>query len=177
MVDISLSSLTDEGVRHLSNLPALDDLNLEGKKFTDQSLLHLSRAKALESLVLRMDVSEISDEGLKYLEGLSNLRRLHLQKSKLSNEAKGATLEGDSGSGDRPLRGDFERECQCRRFTNTVCPVARALEVAGDRWTLLILDHPLERHPAAAPVRALDGEPIPEEQGCFRSARTIPRSR
>ena len=97
MVDINLSSLTDEAVRHLSKLPALEDLHLQGKKFSDQSLLHLSRAKSLKSLCLMMDVSEISDEGLKHLEGLSNLRRLHLSKSKLSNEAKERLLKAIPG--------------------------------------------------------------------------------
>lgn len=93
MVNIGLSPLSDESLRDLAELPALEDLQLEGKKFSNQGLIHLSRAKGLKSLALRMDVSEISDEGLKHLEGLLNLRRLHLEKTAVSAEAKARLLK------------------------------------------------------------------------------------
>jgi hypothetical protein len=93
MVNISLSPLSDESLRDLAELPGLEDLQLRGKKFSNQGLIHLSRAKGLKSLVLRMDVSEISDEGLKHLEGLMNLRRLRLEKTTVSAEAKARLLK------------------------------------------------------------------------------------
>jgi hypothetical protein len=93
MVDINLSPLSDESLRDLAELPALQDLHLQGKKFSNQGLIHLARARGLKSLVLRMDVSEISDEGLKHLEGLMNLRRLHLDKTNVSAEAKARLLK------------------------------------------------------------------------------------
>jgi hypothetical protein len=93
MVDISLSPLSDESLREFAELPALEDLHLQGKEFSNRGMIDLSRAKGLKSLVLRMAVSEISDEGLEHLQGLKNLRRLHLEKTNISAQAKARMLK------------------------------------------------------------------------------------
>lgn len=92
-VDISLSPLTDRGVSYLAELPSLENLSLEGQKFTNASLEHLGRAERLKVLYLRAGESEIDDAGLTHLKGLKGLRRLHLQKAKVSPAAKERLLK------------------------------------------------------------------------------------
>lgn len=87
ILDISLSPLTDEGVRSLAALPELEELGLEGK-FTDKSLLYLSRASHLKALRLSGGECAFSDEGLEHLEGLKDLQRLSLQNAKVSQAAR-----------------------------------------------------------------------------------------
>ena len=96
MLDISLSRLTDEGVRSLAVLPELEELGLQGK-FTDKSLLYLSRAGHLKSLRLHGGECEFGDEGLRHLEGLKDLRRLILENAKVSEAAKERLLKAIPG--------------------------------------------------------------------------------
>jgi hypothetical protein len=96
MLDISLSRLTDEGVRPLAMLPELEELGLQGK-FTDKSLLYLSRAGRLKSLRLSGDECEFGDEGLRHLERLKGLQRLHLQNAKVSEAARERLLRAIPG--------------------------------------------------------------------------------
>jgi prepilin-type N-terminal cleavage/methylation domain-containing protein len=92
LLDISLSRVTDEGVRSLAMLPELEELGLQGK-FTDKSLLYLSRAGHLKSLRLHGGECEFGDEGLRHLEGLKDLRRLVLENAKVSEAAKERLLK------------------------------------------------------------------------------------
>ena len=96
MLDISLSRLTDEGVRSLAVLPELEELGLQGK-FTDKSLLYLSRAGHLKSLRVHGGECEFSDEGLLHLERLKDLRHLTLQNAKVSEAAKERLLKAIPG--------------------------------------------------------------------------------
>ena len=92
LLDISLSRLTDEGVRSLAKLPELEELGLQGK-FTDKSLLYLSEVGHLKSLRLHGGECEFSDEGLRHLEGLKDLRSLVLENAKVSEPAKERLLK------------------------------------------------------------------------------------
>jgi hypothetical protein len=96
LLDISLSRLTDEGVRSLAMLPELEELSIQGK-FTDKSLLYLSRAGHLKSLRLRGGECEFGDEGLRHLEGLKDLRSLVLQNANVSEAAKERLLKAIPG--------------------------------------------------------------------------------
>jgi Leucine Rich repeat len=96
LLDISLSRVTDEGVRSLAMLPELEELGLQGK-FTNKSLLYLSQAGHLKALRLHGGECEFSDEGLRHLEGLKDLRRLVLENAKVSETAKERLLKAIPG--------------------------------------------------------------------------------
>lgn len=68
--------LTDEGVRHLANLPGLRELDLSHTRVTDDGLKVLRELPALRSLNLVMTM--VTDAGLQHLEHCHELERLHL---------------------------------------------------------------------------------------------------
>jgi hypothetical protein len=47
---LSNTKITDDGLRHLSALPSLEELNLQNTDITDQGLEQLKRSKGLNSL-------------------------------------------------------------------------------------------------------------------------------
>ncbi len=75
------SSITDEGVVHLSGKESLYHLGLPGSQITDQGLLMLSKINQLTSLDLRY--TAITDEGLQQLE-TTGLRWLDLRGTRVT---------------------------------------------------------------------------------------------
>jgi Leucine-rich repeat (LRR) protein len=107
-LDLSLTRISDHGLRELKNAPGIADLNLcyaelitdegllavrtwhhlrrlnlHGTKITDMTLQHLSGMNTLESLDIGF--VQVTDVGLDQLTNLSNLRELMLGGNKLSD--------------------------------------------------------------------------------------------
>lgn len=77
--------LTDEGVRHLANLPMLRELDLSHTRVTDDGLKVLRALPQLRSLNLVMTM--VTDLGLIHLEHCHELERLHLMWTHTGNGA------------------------------------------------------------------------------------------
>jgi hypothetical protein len=72
ILDISLSTITDQGLKHISRLPALTHLDLTTcEKLTDVGFLEVGKIVTLQ--VLKLAFTSVTDEGLS---GLTNLPRL-----------------------------------------------------------------------------------------------------
>jgi WD40 repeat protein/Leucine-rich repeat (LRR) protein len=85
---IGWPSVTDEGVRHLRRLAALEVLRLSGSPITDAGLESLAGLRALRDLHLWG--ARIGDAGLAHLAGLTELRRLYLGGAPLSGSGLAA---------------------------------------------------------------------------------------
>lgn len=78
-LDLSGSNITNEGVSHLTSLPALERLNLSGCQITDDSLHALSRLTNLQHL--NLNYTYITDVApLNHLTGLKSLRLMGCNK-------------------------------------------------------------------------------------------------
>ena len=111
-LDLSLTRLSDRGLRALKSAPAIEDLNLyfaeqitdegasvvrnwkhlkslnlRGTKITDNTLELLAGVPTLESLDIGW--AQITDTGLEHLTALTNLRRLTFGGNKLTDTALG----------------------------------------------------------------------------------------
>jgi hypothetical protein len=75
-VDLTGTSITDEGLKHLKGLEYLRYLYLLGTDITDQGVAELRGHSRLEWLCL--DGTKVTDAGVKHLEGLGRLVMLHL---------------------------------------------------------------------------------------------------
>ena len=109
-LDLSLTRISDRGLRALKSAPAIEDLNLffaelitdegasavkswkhlkrlnlRGTKITDSTLEVLSAIQTLEWL--DVGYAQITDTGLDYLSTLSNLRSLAMGGNKLTDNA------------------------------------------------------------------------------------------
>lgn len=109
-LDLVATSVSGEGLRHLTALRSLRSLNLSRTRISDEELAHVPTMRALEELVLdstgpnrmvRLNPAElakvratsygreltsrreITDEGLRRLAGASRLRSLHLREAKV----------------------------------------------------------------------------------------------
>lgn len=69
-------SVTDEGLRQLTNLTELEVLDLDGNKVTDAGLAHLERLTKLREL--HLSLLAVTDRGMIYLQPLKELRHLEL---------------------------------------------------------------------------------------------------
>ena len=77
--------LTDEGVRHLSRLPALKHLDVSGTAITDRGLQILRGLSVLETLSLAG--THITDEGLAHLAHCHELRQINLSWTRTGDGA------------------------------------------------------------------------------------------
>jgi hypothetical protein len=77
--------LTDEGVRHLSRLPALKHLDMSGTSISDRGLQVLRGLAALETLSLAG--THITDEGLAHLAHCHELRQINLSWTRTGDGA------------------------------------------------------------------------------------------
>ena len=82
VLNLSRTSITDEGLKTLESLPNLRKLHLENTKITDGGLAHLKNLKSLEYLNLYN--TAITDAGLTDLQGLTNLKALYLWQTKVT---------------------------------------------------------------------------------------------
>ncbi len=77
-------AVSDEGLKTLSTLRALSELNLHGSAVTDAGTGYLSSMAALEQLDLR--ATRITDASVENLAQLKNLRRLDLKGTGLTSQ-------------------------------------------------------------------------------------------
>jgi len=82
VLNLSRTSITDEGLKNLENLPNLRKLHLENTKITDAGLAHLKNLQNLE--YLNLYGTAVSDAGLTDLQGLKNLKALYLWQTKVT---------------------------------------------------------------------------------------------
>ncbi len=78
---LSGTAITDEGLSHLAAWEELQQLNLRATSITDDQLEHLGRLGNLKSL--NLSSTSVTDEGLKHLSGLTNLQGLRLDGTKI----------------------------------------------------------------------------------------------
>ena len=77
------TSITDEGLQHLSGLTKLEELDLYGVKVTDRGIAALKDLKELRKLILLG--APITDESIPVLAGMTHLRELNLYRSRITN--------------------------------------------------------------------------------------------
>lgn len=87
-------TITDDGVKQLSEIGTLRALRIDGTSVTDVGLAPLIELRRLE--VLSLNRTQISDAGLQYLKKLPRLRHLELNQTQIDDAAipKLKELEG-----------------------------------------------------------------------------------
>ncbi len=83
-VDLTNTSITDSGLKHLKGLAKLQRLMLDNDEISDDGLVHLKGLVSLQDLSLAG--TPVSDEGLAHLKGLKKLTVLHLAGSLVTPE-------------------------------------------------------------------------------------------
>ena len=83
-IDLNSTKTTDDDLKLLGSLTALEALDLGKTKITDAGLVHLKGLKNLRSLNLAFD--EVTDEGLPHLKGLTKLTSLYLVFTKVTKK-------------------------------------------------------------------------------------------
>ena len=78
------SKITDDGMRDISGLPDLKELDLRGTPITDDMVTHLARLAKLRRLVLAQP--RITDRGLEQLAGLKDFSSLELYQATVSGK-------------------------------------------------------------------------------------------
>ena len=73
---LSISNVTDAGLKNLARLTQLQHLQLTGPQLTDAGLKELARLKQLQ--MLEISSTKVTDAGLKELAGLTQLQELSL---------------------------------------------------------------------------------------------------
>jgi len=83
-LNLSQTQITGEGLANIETLPRLRNLMLWRTPIDDLALMHIRELRNLESLAL--DETAISDEGLIHLENLTSLKgRLGLTRTKITD--------------------------------------------------------------------------------------------
>jgi hypothetical protein len=78
------TKVTDAGLEHLTKLPALKWLILDGLPVSDDGLKTLSAAKSLT--LLSVSRTKVTDRGLKHLRALDNLTAIRLSDDSITDE-------------------------------------------------------------------------------------------
>ena len=78
------SAANDEGLAHLTDLPALVLLNLHDARVTDAGLRSVGKLRSLETLWIQF--LDISDAGIAELKGLPRLKKLLLHGARLTDD-------------------------------------------------------------------------------------------
>ena len=91
-LQISMTGVSDEGLKELTGLKELHTLDLRLTKVKDAGLKHLARLKNLQSL--NLSHTAVTDAGLKELGGITNLQSLDL-----------TVVEGPTDAGLKELAG------------------------------------------------------------------------
>ena len=142
-LDLSFTYVTDAGIQHLGQLPAIEELTLDAAEaITDAAASYLRANKTLRKLVLRG--TDITDVGMPYLAALTGLKSLDLSN----------TMVGDVGLESLPALSQLEElNLGGTRITGTnlnflkLLPHLKKLSFngiqrrnAGACWTPLITD-------------------------------------
>jgi internalin A len=80
---LSLTKVTDAGLKELAGLKSLQALYLAGTQVTDAGLKEAAGLKSLQTLDVRR--TKVTDAGLKDLAGLKSLQRLYLNHCKVTD--------------------------------------------------------------------------------------------
>ncbi|MCE9556821.1 MAG: hypothetical protein K8T91_26025 [Planctomycetes bacterium] len=83
VIRLNSTTVTDDDLKFLKNMPALEELQLNNTDITDVSLQHLEDLTALHTLWL--DNTRVSDAGLKHLTGLTALIWLDVRNTQISD--------------------------------------------------------------------------------------------
>ena len=83
LVILHKCKISAEGLRHLAEIPQLENVMVDGPMATDESLQHLGKLSQMRALCLYGD---FSDRGLEHLRALSELRKLALASPQLRDE-------------------------------------------------------------------------------------------
>lgn len=83
-LNLSRSSITDEGLKHLGGMMNLRRIDLSTTTISDDGLAHLSGLNRLS--YINLYATSITDEGLRHLHGLANLRRIYLWQTNVTSE-------------------------------------------------------------------------------------------
>ena len=83
-IDLNSTKATDDDLKLLGLLTALESLDLGKTKITDAGLAHLKELKNLRSLNLAFD--DVTDAGLVHLKGLTKLESLYLVFTKVTKK-------------------------------------------------------------------------------------------
>jgi internalin A len=78
-LELVYTNITDEGLRKIAGLPALERLNLTSQAITDAGIEAFRRLHRLQHISLR--VSRLTDEALRHLAGIKTLTRVDLYGS------------------------------------------------------------------------------------------------
>ena len=82
MLHLKGTQITDDGLKHLVDLPTLEKLHLEETKLTDNGLDHLRNIPKLKWL--NIYGTEVSDAGIEQLKQLKNLEKLYIWQTKIT---------------------------------------------------------------------------------------------
>lgn len=82
---------TDDDLRHLASLPALERVNLASTKVTDAGLVHLRSCRRLTFVSL--EDTAITDQGLAELAGHQNLESLSLSGTKITDASVASLVQ------------------------------------------------------------------------------------
>jgi penicillin V acylase-like amidase (Ntn superfamily) len=85
LLNLTYTSVGDDGLRVVETLPSLRSLYLGATKVTDAGLAHLKDHTQLENLIFRDNA--ITDVGVAHLERLTNITGLNLAGTKITDES------------------------------------------------------------------------------------------
>lgn len=80
-----VEQLTDESLRHLGQASNLQDVMIDGPRFTDAGFKHLQGLKHLQNLSLSVDSELVTDKSLQALSGQTEMESLLLGSSKITD--------------------------------------------------------------------------------------------
>jgi hypothetical protein len=82
-LDLTLTQVTDVGLKELAGLTDLQTLNLDVNRITDAGLKELAALTSLQTLDL--NTTQVTNQGLKELARLKNLKTLNLGFTKVTD--------------------------------------------------------------------------------------------
>ncbi len=85
-VCLESSKLTGDSLAVFGQLPAIEELSLQGNSIDDDGLKHLANIKGLRSLWVGRNKAVITDKGARHLANLTEMKELDLQGANLTDE-------------------------------------------------------------------------------------------
>jgi hypothetical protein len=84
-IHVSSSQIGDESLKVLGTLPRLEEMSLQGNRFSDRGLAYLEECGNLRELWVGTGPTSISDAGMPALGRLKNLELLDLQNTRVTS--------------------------------------------------------------------------------------------
>ncbi len=169
MLVLSGTNVSEQGLRHLSEIDGLTHLDLSGPSINDDSINHVARLKNLTSLAI--EKASVTDDGLAQLSELKQLVGINLIGTKVSPQAWEQFVADhprlqliaiqDTGLGDEGLRIASElkqlEHLTLKQATSARVPVPSPL-YSGERVRVRGLQSALEQNPSPRPSPLSTGE-------------------